>query len=204
MCLRDGEKCYLCGDPPTHLYSLDIEHVDGNQKNRSESNLRLACRKCNVAKENRHRAARPRGVSACARASTNQGIEVSRDEMTPSTRVYKEAIPYHQGSPEMQANAVYEVRYRRWILEYVKATGFIPKKEAINAGAEVVGCNPSSAARYLCKLTSMVGPLIEGKDATGQEIVWLKVIPKETQLPLSNVPKEQLPLGEGEHGDQGQ
>lgn len=153
-----------------------------------------------MEKENKSRANGPRGVYACARAE--------KDEVTPNTRIYKEAIPYHLGSPEMQANAVYEVRYRGWLLGFINARGFIPKKEAINAGAEVVGCNPSSAARYLAKLTSMVGPLMEGKDATGQEIVWVKVIPKETQLPLSDVPREQLPLlgsdaGKADNGKEG-
>lgn len=182
LCLRDGEKCYLCGEPPTGPFSFDIEHRNGDKDNKEPSNLGLSCRKCNVGKENRHRANRPGGV------------RIERDELTPNTRVFKDALPYHEGSPEMQANAVYENRVRRWVLDYVNTHGFISKKEAINAAAEIAGCNPSSAARYLAKMTSIVGPLMEEKDATGQEMVWARVLPKESQLALASTDPNQLPL----------
>src|SRR4030042_1905599 len=143
LVLRDGEFCRICGDPPTTRNGLDIDHKDGNKANNEESNLRLLCRKCNVARENHRRAKYP---------------SVQEEREQPRTRVYKDALPYHEGSAEMQANFLFEMDYRTWLLNVIKENGFLTKKQAINAGAEVCGCNPTTAAKYLAKLTSFVGP----------------------------------------------
>jgi len=221
LVLRDGERCYVCGQVPLGAedcitYSLDIDHYDEDKTNDDEDNLRLSCRKCNVAKQNRHRkvdtTGSSDGSSGCQVAGSSDlrteprsdsaekcssGVDItgssgsrkpegvcegerekgqsrSDDITTPNTRVMKQAVPYCDGSPEMQANAIFEVKYRQWVLHQVADIGFIPKKEAINAGAELVGCNPATATKYLAKLTSMVGPLAEGRDGTGQMMVWAK------------------------------
>lgn len=155
LCLRDGEFCANCGDPPTTPYTLDIDHIDADPHNNAESNLRLLCRACNVARENRRR-----------RRPSVQG-----ERENPHTRVCKVAVPYREGSPEMQANYLYEVDYRAWVTRYIDDIGWISKKEAINAGAEVVGCNPTTAAKYLAKLTSMTGPLRETRDMLGDLLI---------------------------------
>jgi hypothetical protein len=80
-------------------------------------------------------------------------------------------VVYRDGSAEMQANYLFELDYRNWLNAYIDENGFIPKKEAINAGAEVVGCNPTTSAKYLAKLTSIVGPLAEMKDMLGEVII---------------------------------
>lgn len=177
---RDGERCYLCGGPPP----LEIEHVDGNKDNDDPANLRLAHHGCNVGKENRHRVHR----------NAPGSVRVERDELTPNTRIFKETLPYGQGSPEMQANAQYETRVRRWLLAYINEHGFIAKKEAIVASAEIAGCNPMSAARYLDKMTSIVGPLMVERDATGRELIYARTLPTTSQLPLPAAPGNQLEL----------
>ena len=237
LVLRDGERCYLCGQVPLGAedcitYSLDIDHYDEDKTNDDEANLRLCCRPCNVTKQNLLRrlgrkkvditgsstgsstcqpicsstlSVNPRSESGekCSsnlrapRSEASQGqsqgvrerehvekdasVKVSKtiDSGTPNTRIYKGVIPYGEGSPEMQANGLFEVDYRDWLLHHIADIGFVPKREAINAGAELVGCNPTTAAKYLAKLTSMVGPLAESRDSTGQVMVFAKARPPE-------------------------
>ena len=163
LCLRDGEVCRECGKIPTTFYGLDIDHVDCNKHNNAESNLRLLCRRCNVSRENRKRANSP---------SVGEG-----ERENPRTRIIKCAVPYSEGSPEMQANGLFEVVYRNWLQKHISDNVFISKKEAINAGAEVCGCNPTTAAKYLSKLTSLCGPLTERKDMLGEMMVLKKEPP---------------------------
>ena len=145
LVLRDGEKCAICDYVPTTFYSLDIDHIDNNKLNNVESNFQLLCRSCNVAKENTHRVGRPKatkGPCVCVCADTD---------------VMKKAIPYAEASAEMRANAQYETAFRAWTLSYIKEHGHISKVDAVNAGAELCGCNPSTSGRYLAKLTSIAG-----------------------------------------------
>jgi len=155
LVLRDGDFCQECHALPRGIYSLDIDHKDGNPRNDDPPNLRLLCHRCNVAIENKSRAR-----SKCPGEREN-----------PNTRVVKNAISYNQGSAEMQANYLFEIDYRTWILDFVSSYGWISKKEATNAGAEVVGCNPTTALKYLSKLTSLAGPLKEEKDMLNEPII---------------------------------
>ena len=157
LSLRDGNYCQLCRYVPTTRYGLDIDHIDRNKNNNVSSNLRLLCHSCNVSDENKKR----RKIPSVA----------ERERENPSTRIVKSSVVYRDGSAEMQANYLFELDYRNWLNDYIDENGFIPKKEAINAGAEVVGCNPTTSAKYLAKLTSIVGPLAEMKDMLGEVII---------------------------------
>ena len=179
--LRDGEYCAICKRGPATQNNddkrgsatrnnntecgsatqndLEIDHINGNPYDNAESNLRLLCTNCNVSAGNKKR----------RRIPGDQKRE--RERKNQRTRVVKEAVLYSEGSPEMQANGLFEMVYRNWLNAYIDENGFIPKKEAINAGAEVVGCNPTTAAKYLAKLTSIVGPLAEMKDMLGEMII---------------------------------
>lgn len=169
LCLRDGEFCQFCGATETTFYSaknvsettfysLDVDHIDGDPLNNDPPNLRLLCRQCNASagRKKKHR----------QRESVSE-----RERENPSTRIVKSSVGYREGSAEMQANLLFETDFRDWVRAYVHANDFIPKKEAINAGAEVVGCNPTTAAKYLAKLTSIAGPLAETKDLLGETII---------------------------------
>jgi len=169
LALRDGDRCAACGITPRELdkngYStprnrLEIDHVDSNPRNNGESNLQLLCPTCNTSKENRRRRGRPKlssDLCVCA-----------------ETYVMKQAIPYAEASAEMRANAQYELSFRAWLMDYIQQHGHIGKADAVNAGAEICGCNPSTSGRYLAKLTSLVGPLRESKDRTGTVTISLK------------------------------
>jgi hypothetical protein len=147
--------------------TLDIDHIDGNPKNNEPDNLRLLCRRCNVSLSNKSRPCRPLSsdLSVCVR-------EIR--EGKPATRIAREDANYREGSPEMQANLLYEVPFRRWIMKQVTTNGSYDYSTAMNEGAEVTGCSPQTTSRYLAKLTSPAGPLTEIKDALGHRVLILK------------------------------
>lgn len=165
LVLRDGEQCARCFNSPTAQNTLDIDHIDGNPSNGSPSNLRLLCRKCNVTLENQARV---------TRVPPGDQKERERREGQPATRVIREAVNYKQGAPEMQASFLFELDFRLWVLEKINRFGGFPKGDAVNAGAEVVGCSPSTTVKYLSKLTSSEGPLQERKDMLGDIILVFK------------------------------
>ena len=83
-------------------------------------------------------------------------------ELSPADQAMHD-LPYSEGSPEMAASRYFRVRYRAWVIANVPMS----KTEAINGGAETVGCNPLTAARYLAMLTSAAGPLRTVQDERG-------------------------------------
>jgi len=163
LVLRDGEHCDICTKIPTTRNSLDIDHKDGNKNNNDPQNLRLLCRHCNVILENKSRLHEKGNDSPSARRE--------REEGNPSTRLAKEAVDYKGGSVEMQASFLFELDYREWVLGQVKKGGALLKKEAIFAGAELVGCSPTTTSKYLAKLTSKAGPLKEYRDKLGDTLL---------------------------------
>jgi len=74
----------------------------------------------------------------------------------------------------MQANLLYEVKFRRWLMRKVTTEGGYDRTTAIAEGAELVGCSPLTTARYITKLTSPSGPLMEMDDALYHRILILK------------------------------
>jgi hypothetical protein len=76
----------------------------------------------------------------------------------------------------MQANALYEPRFRNWLLGRFAQAGieFLDKDDAINSGAEVAGCSTATAITYLKKLTSSAGPLVEQPDLLGRMNIMMK------------------------------
>jgi hypothetical protein len=170
--LRDGEHCKICLAIPTTQNGLDIDHIDGDKTNGDPRNLRLLCRSCNVSEENKSRAQCP----------SDQG-EREREEGQPNTRLAKEAVDYKGGSIEMQACFLFELDYRDWVLKEVKQKGAFLKKEAIFAGAEIVGCSPTTTSKYLAKLTSSAGPIQEYKDKLGDTLL----IPRNGHKPVESL-----------------
>lgn len=173
LVIRDGEQCARCYEIPTAQNTLDIDHIDGNPQNNDPDNLRLLCRSCNVALGNKARL--PSAQYVCEREGK---------EGKASTRVVREVVRYQEGSTEMQANFLFELDFRTWLLGKIRELGGFPKQDAITAGAEIVGCSPATTARYLTKLTSSAGPLQERRDMLKATILTLKdhLQPEETIL----------------------
>lgn len=156
LILRDTEQCLLCSRKPGKGRRLEIDHIDGNSQNDNPDNLCLLCSYCNkrleILSATEHkkilRKRYAQFVCECVCVRGNEATLTKRYE-----------VDYSKGSAEMQANNRYEVDYREWILERVRLGGYYPKEEAINSGAEEIGCSPASASRYLAKLTSDAGVL---------------------------------------------
>lgn len=171
LVLRDGEVCAICHASPTTQNTsttqntLDIDHIDGNPNNNHPDNLRLLCRQCNVATSNR---SNPR------KSDSSDLRERERREGRPSTRIARKDANYREGSSEMQANLLYEVKFRRWLMRKVTTEGVYDRTTAIAEGAELVGCSPLTTARYITKLTSPSGPLMEMDDALYHRVLVLK------------------------------
>ena len=168
---RDGEQCARCyadfsaaKNGSAAKNSLEIDHIDGNDWNNEPENLRLLCKNCNITLRNK------------SRSVDSATCERERKEGKASTRVTRQAVNY--ADPEapatMQANFLYEMDFRKWLLGVIQEKGFTPKADAINAGAEVVGCSPLTASRYIAKLTSSVGCLQEVRDTLGDAMLTWK------------------------------
>jgi transposase-like protein len=162
---RDGDKCAICGVGPTVKNPLDIDHIDGNPKNNAPNNVRLLCRRCNVATSNR---LHPR------KNHSSDLREREKTEDQAATRVAKEDANYREGSSEMQASLLFEGPFREWLIREVATHGSYRRTAAIADGAELVGCSPSTTAKYITKLTSRFGPLLEIDDPQHHRILLLK------------------------------
>ena len=101
-------------------------------------------------------------VNECMRARENWHVP---------TQMAKEQVDYSTGSVEMQANCIFEQRWLDFMHSWIRTNGSIPKDEAINAGAAVTGCNPSTTTRYLAKYASTMGCFKVSRDSNGCKVV---------------------------------
>ncbi len=178
---RDGERCRLCGRRPEQTAEefLEIDHVDGDSEHNVLDNYRLLCKPCNVGEENRLRAEivqksrAGRSVMSSSNGklpSYENGRAIHRvpggrerekkngnTPALPHIDSIHDHLDYGRGSLEMQANEHFEVPWVTWLVRRLLTEGPVNAKDAVNAGAEHVGCNPSTAKKYLDKKTSSEG-----------------------------------------------
>lgn len=179
LVLRDSELCLLCQRGPGKNRRFEIDHIDSNPRNDDPANLCLLCSQCNkklqiLTPSEHKKLVRRRYAQLVCEWECVRG--------NPSTLIKKSQVGYSEGNKEMQANNLFEVEYREWLLRQVKLGGYYPKDEAINAGAEEVGCSPATATRYLNKLTSAAGVLEILYTKQKQAIVKLR---PDKQMPYS-------------------
>ena len=170
LSLRDGEICIICGAKPPNA-KLEIDHIDGDTANNSPGNLCLLCKKHNCEMRGKKPSEHKR-IIQCHSLQNERARENSL--AVPATQFTKEILDYHSGSTEMQANSLFEMSYREWLMNRVATMQEYLKEDAINAGAEQVGCSQLTTRRYLQKLTSSIGPLYETKDAFGRVVLRFK------------------------------
>jgi hypothetical protein len=122
-----------------------------------------------------------KGARRGDRAEENvKGMERERLEGHVSTRVVREMIDFTEGSPEMQANSVYEKCFRTYVLNEVRERQVISQKDAVSSGAEITGCSVITAKRYIEKLVSPRGCLQVVIDSAGQrQLTWKERLSEE-------------------------
>ncbi len=138
---RDGRRCRWTGvelDEDTAC----IDHIDNNNSNNELENLQLLSHSANTLKNGRGV-----GKFSAKRKRTLDDVGVRR-------RV----------SAELERNKESEPKFRLWVLEQVKKHKGIGGQDAIYGGAEVSGCNPETARRYLKKMASSAGMFVWDDD----------------------------------------
>jgi hypothetical protein len=187
---------------------LEIDEKDGNPANHELWNLRLLCRTCNLAlgcgwagstggdmrvvcesicdkpcasMERRAKTIKGARGGDCAEENAKER-ERERNEGHLSTRVVREMVDFSEGSPEMQANSLYEKAFRRFVLDEVRLKCKIAMKDAIGSGSEVCGCSVITAKRYIEKLVSPKGNLqIVIDSADVKWLTWKERLTEEEQ-----------------------
>lgn len=162
--------------PPAH----EIDHIDGDPTNEGThySNLRLLCWRCNRPGRPKRQAVENGGATEPQIGQTTTDSHVrqiqkgtpgatgslpkrERENITP---IIRSAINLQEGSTETKLSDIYEGRWIVWIESVLDRDGFIPKAEAINAGAFVSGAETPTTRRYLDKHCNSEGPYVEVKD----------------------------------------
>ena len=172
LATRDGEQCAICRRPAGQNRALQIHHIDHNSKNDDPSNLCFLCYKCNKELQVlgvKERILLMRRV-LCVKKSECESV-CDNQRGNPETALAKDSIEYSRGSLEMRANERFEIPFRSWILQKVNLEGYFPRKEAIVSGAEITGASTMSIRRYLEKLTSEAGALMETRNNWGVVLV---------------------------------
>jgi len=166
---RDGEYCLepSCRKAPPYV-KLQIDHADNDINNWEPENLHLFCQRHNLSMRSLTRTVK---VNLINKYSAENECVRAREFGNTSTQAVREMVDYREGSAEMQANSFYETQYREWLLTYIRTNQFIAKDDAVYAGAEMVGCSPTTSERYLKKLCSSAGPLMKHKDGTGTVVI---------------------------------
>ena len=171
LCLRDGERCIICRVRPKPGTKLEIDHIDGNISNNDQDNLCLLCKKHNCEMRGKKPVEHKRIIHSYRLQNER---EKESNSAIPATQFTREIVDYHSGSAEMQANTLFEPKFRGWIIDKVIAEGEVLKDDALNSGAEVVGCSVQAAKGYLKKMTSSSGILYEAINTFGQVVLRLK------------------------------
>jgi hypothetical protein len=193
LALRDGERCQLCGKNPAtqnngyHVAEkLERDHIDGDPWNEEPDNLRLLCKKCNIAVRNRASCA-PRGDSAYN--------ERKRTFPPVASRIVKTVVDYSSptATAPMQAADQFEEPYKDWVCKQVRESGYhgYSEQDAIYGGSTVVGCASSTARNYLLQLLSSAGPLMHHKDMLCGWILEFKDRARQAAFAIEESPQVQ-------------
>lgn len=169
LCAYEGNYCLIgvIGHRKCNG-GLQIDHADNNPRNWKPGNIHLVCQKHNLELRKfttkDHKAIMARYSAKNEKERENKKIDIPGD-------VLASIVDYTSGSPEMQVNSRCKQVFTDWLLELLNKYGQWPKKDAINSGAHISGCNSQTSRRYLDALTCSIGPLQESRDETGIVVI---------------------------------
>jgi len=147
---------------------LQIDHADNDPWNWKPGNMHLVCQKHNL---DLRKLSTKEHKAKIARYSAKNERERKKIIGDVPGDLVMAMVDYTSGSPEMQVNNLCKKIFTDWTMELLNKHGQWPKKDIINSGAHVSGCNPQTSRRYLDALTSSVGPLQESHDQTGTVVI---------------------------------
>ena len=221
---RDGEQCIGClyhydefrGPPGT---PLEIDHADGDIHNSEPSNLHLLCTTCNLSlrgkssEEHRTLISLYSAYVVRVREGEKTGVRPlvlklekrKKNKNTGDSTAYaREIVDYMSGSPEMQANNVYEVKARNIVLETLRRYEVFDYNQLRDGTAELVGCSVISVDRYFRKLFSAAGPCRKYKDEGSG--IWMATlrVKVERKRRISPSPSSSPTAGRGDEVGNGE
>jgi hypothetical protein len=166
----EGEQCLACymesgkrrGPPKT---VLQIDHADNDDTNWSWGNIHLLCRNHNCKYRGQNH------IRLFQSYSDQLERERERENFPTWKTVLKDEIPYDNASAEMQANKIYEPRWKRYVHKTVREQGSPMKKEIISGGAAYSHCSIQTSTNYLTKYTSPISPFKETTDEDGNKVI---------------------------------
>lgn len=125
-----GEYCQFCGKRPEDM-QLVIDHIDNNNSNNAQNNLRLLCRRCNYIKNPR------RPVDECV--SENR----------------------HEETSELQTSRIKKPKFMKFLFHMLNEsdTNKISENDFLNSVAEELDISQITAKRWLLAKCSSVGIL---------------------------------------------
>jgi len=98
--------------------------------------------------------------------------EGEREGMRESEGMYEgDSAQVRSITAEMKKNAECEGTFRKWVWRVIEVENDLPVAELINGGAEVSGCSPQTARRYLDKMCSIAGDFQYFNEAEGSKRV---------------------------------
>ena len=165
-CAASVDETYMCNG-----HTIELDHINGNPKDYDAGNLQLLCKSCNLANRNSRTSrtpARPASITKVSAGEGNEHTSVPSDihmcvdipSLDDWARV-KHEFDYEHGTPQMQVNQYAELKFREWIVGYLREHGSITRKEAIRSDSSVANVSPATIGRYLEPLLAKVGGILD-------------------------------------------
>jgi len=97
------DKCCKCGFIPVDECQLDIDHIDGNNKNRDSSNLQVLCANC-------HRLKTKLNKDGIYKDRQNFGGEMTKEKLEAKLREYQAALDQLKANANAMQGAIQAVQ----------------------------------------------------------------------------------------------
>lgn len=172
----EGEQCLACkiekgirrGPPRNRLV---IEHADNDESNWAWGNIHLICYSHNKKFEK----IPVKDKISLLQAYSDQNLrERERENLSTWETVFKDMLPYEQGSLECQLSKRYIKRWRQYVSQTIKQEGSYDKRMLIRNAGKYAGCSLQTSRNYLELDTSEEGPYREKIDDEGNVIIEFK------------------------------
>jgi hypothetical protein len=177
---RDGERCFIGGEPLT-FETGRIDHWNNINSDNRPRNQHIICPSMNSVKN-------PRGPSRVRpKGEILSSVSVNRAEVDGIVRPQMVKVQ----SAEFLKNMQSEPNFRHWLFYQIVHLGQLKLDEVVACGAEFTGLSPQTIRRYLDKLTSRIG-LYRYQEANEGGKMMISLKPKWETFRRTNAEKARL------------